>query len=256
MLTDNIVLMETQGKFVLADNCTCNLFILNQPPVYSHLWFLLALVYCYLTILIFTNTKKQVERFAYLSPFLMICLALFQEFSTYGILKNAFQIPGSEEYLICSSMFVFRALPFFLHGILVRKYEKKISEIKINKIALRLIIFAALTTSIMEGFIFPVSQVYVGTYIALLAISVYYVKYPSIKSRCLEYIGKRLSTNIYIFHIAVGKLYDIVAGRYNLWRDPVFQWTKPLVVLTVVLLFVVLFDRIAGFMKRNRIYSE
>lgn len=30
MLTDNIVLMETQGKFVLADNCTCNLFLLNK----------------------------------------------------------------------------------------------------------------------------------------------------------------------------------------------------------------------------------
>lgn len=30
MITDNIVLIETEGKFVLADNCTCNLFLLNK----------------------------------------------------------------------------------------------------------------------------------------------------------------------------------------------------------------------------------
>ena len=57
----------------------------------------------------------------------------------------------------------------------------------------------------------------------------------------LSFIGKNLSLYVYIYHIAVGKCFDIVASRHHLWRVEWFQNSRAFMVLGVTLVVSLLF---------------
>lgn len=77
---------------------------------------------------------------------------------------------------------------------------------------------------------------YVGTQISVLALSSMAALYPAKRIRILEYIGSKLSMYVYIYHIAVGKTWDLIATKFHLWGKVPFQMFRPLIVIACSLL--------------------
>ena len=92
-------------------------FITNSPFRYAHLWFLLALIYCYVLMLLFDKTypKKLVNCF----PLFMFLFLVFGLWSGRLHLRNS--IYGK---IYVKDFFALRALPFFLTGMWLKKIAK------------------------------------------------------------------------------------------------------------------------------------
>ncbi len=196
--------------------------ILNQPPVYAHLWFLYALLTLYLLVLLFVRSRSSLLRVALPTvPVLLICIMLLQEFKDSGLIRNSFHLLSSETDLYKSSFFVFRALPFFLLGFLFYEYRGKVQKINMPLPTLVAGIIGFLGIAIIEGFIFPVAQFYAGNIAALFLIMVLCIKYPDIRIQPFWYIGAHLSTMVYIYHVAVyhflNKIYAKMELSGNIW---------------------------------------
>jgi len=209
--------------------------VLNQPPVYVHLWFLYALLTLYLLVLLFGRSRKSVLRVALLSvPVLLICIILLQEFKNLGIIRNTFHLFSSEVDLYKSSFFLFRAAPFFLLGFLFYEYSEKVQKINISLPVLAFGIVASLGIAIVEGYIFPIAQFYVGNIVALFLIMILCIKYPYLKIQPFWYIGTYLSTLVYIYHIAIMHFLDKIYTKMEL-QNNLLNYIKPILVILITL---------------------
>ena len=84
----------------LAERFTCakiaKFFLSNDPFVYAHLWFLFALVYCYLFALLFFEGGKRLKWSLGLGVVLMLCFSCLQEFPRILHIRSALALPGSD----------------------------------------------------------------------------------------------------------------------------------------------------------------
>lgn len=204
--------LMTKGKIV-------KFFVSNDPFVYSHLWFLLALIYCYLLVLLFCFlSRKETCSAAYclcLSLFLLIGYTCLGEFGKFFI-PGSFPISGSDAKVMTCNIFIFRGFAPFLLGTAVRLYRDKLTSERIKPYEWLLLI-AGLVISEIERYYTREAQMYIGTYLVLFVLikfSLSNEKRTGIAARTLGYVGRNLSTDVYIYHIAVGKLIQ--------------QWTAPL----------------------------
>lgn len=210
--------------------------ILNQPPVYAYLWFLYALLTVYLLVLLFIPTRKRLAVISrFLAPVLLICIILLQEFHDFGLIKNSFQLYSSETVFLRSSFFLFRAAPFFLIGFLLFEYREWVKSLSISRAVLiaGIILFEAI--SVIEGYIFPASQFYMGNIIACLLIMVLGIKYPRIKLQPFLYIGTELSTLVYIYHIAVFQTLNKIYMKVGLSESLLCNYIKPVFVVLITI---------------------
>ena len=126
MLDPDWNIVEYTASLLTKDKIA-KFFLTNDPFVYSHLWFLGALLYCYLTVLLFDKKK--------ISPWIIIvAVLLWIGFIAFGELKYILPIPssiplfdtGNRAYLF--NCYLFRALPFFLFGMLAKLNVEKIKR--------------------------------------------------------------------------------------------------------------------------------
>ena len=109
--------------------------VTNDPFVYAHLWFLLALIYCYLFLKITYNPFANLYRGKSLIVFsgiLLLGFIFLAEFRTILPFKNLYHIPGTKYFIVYFNLFLFRALPFFLIGLCCRIYQDKIKSLKVK----------------------------------------------------------------------------------------------------------------------------
>ena len=211
-------------------------FVSNNMIAYDHLWFLFALLYCYLVFLPFDN-KRCSKRLIVPAGILMVCFLIFSEWNKALGIQSSFLIPGSEERIYLSSVFLFRALPFILLGIGLRQYEESLRERLKNVKLWVYFLFGCFGTvvAIVERILFQESQFYAGSYIVLIAMCILSIAQPSRGVRRLEHIGRDLSMYVYVLHIAVAKVYDLVAGKFQLWDHSLYDYTRAVLIIAVTL---------------------
>lgn len=211
------------------------LFVTNDPLVYSHLWFMLALIYCYVFALLFFNSKKCVSLSLLAAPLLLVVHNVLQEFGGFDRLKTSFAIPGSEGRIYLYNLFILRALPFFLIGIIIRKYMDYIKKIPANRYVLFLIFIAGGLLAIKEHFTFREDQFYIGNYMMVATLILFAIKNPTYENKVLKYLGRELSMYIYILHIAVGRVLDIVASENGIKEGLFYQYGRAAAVLVTTI---------------------
>ena len=220
-------------------------FISNQPPAYAHLWFLYALATLYIVSLVFLNTRRRIH-IAYLTiPVSLITIILLQEFGFLHIIRNTFRIPGRVSDLLRSSFFFYRALPFFLFGILLKEMEVKNKRLlqptpaKLRLFPLLMIVFQI--CAVVEGYAFSIAQFYLGSMLLMATMMIYAIMRPNVHCKPMEFIGDKLSTYVYILHVAVMKIWDSVTGKLHIADRPLVKWTRPLmtVVLSLIISYIV-----------------
>ena len=203
-------------------------FILtNDPFVYAHLWFMLALIYCYILMLFFDH--KYPEKIVNCFPILLIAFLIVSIWKDTFHLKSSI---GGQIYM--TSFFGFRALPFFLAGVWVRKHQEMFMNKKVKIFTLETLIMFGMAWSVLERMIFVESQFYLGTYIVVAALFLYALMYNEQiqPDSFLTHLGRDLSLYVYIFHIAVGKTLDLITAKCHLDKE-ILQYSRAFIVLCV-----------------------
>ena len=208
-------------------------FLSNDPFVYAHFWYLLASIYCYLTVLLLGDIPGKRGYFL-IFVVLLSLYSIFAEFHGFWGLRNSISLTAGGT-LILSNIFCFRALPFFTFGI----YAKKACRSWKNQLPLYGLIaavFLGFLSAVLESRKYGTILMYLGTHLSVLALALISIQYPGKSLDIMEYIGSKLSMYVYIYHIAVGKCIDLLYGKLHLWGKPGVKALRPLLVLTGALL--------------------
>lgn len=201
----------------------------NSPFLYSHLWFILALLYCYIFVWLVADVLTPKFAQVYIPTFAMFFLImsiLIPKFGIKIILFSSFKL---------YNVFFFRALPFFLFGALLKKDENHIQNWNIKKINCIAAITIGSFISLVEKVILIESQFYFGSYIVCIFLFIYCMKYQeSICSR-MEFMGRELTMYIYIIHIAVMKSLDRLV-EFDGFYGTIYLWIRPITVILISIL--------------------
>lgn len=212
-------------------------FLLGQSPVFAHLWFLYALAVIYALMLVFIRSRKRIHAAYFTIPVSLIGIMLMQEFRGLDVIRNSILIPGSQTQMQPSSFFFFRALPFFLTGMLIREMKEKghfqPSPGKQKALIVLAILFQA--CAVAEGYIFPVAQFYVGSMLAMVCMMLYGIMKPDLRIGPMDFIGGKLSMYVYIIHYAVMRVWDRVLTLLHVSGTPGARWTRPVMTLLLSL---------------------
>ena len=214
-------------------------FITNDPFLYSHLWFLMALIYCYVFVLLFFEGNRRLSWIKVMAPLLLIFYTVLQEFGDVLGITRSVWIPGTENRVYFYNLFVFRALPAILFGMLMNKYRSDIEKIKISKVVLAALVVLGGGIAVFERFAVGETQFFLGSYLMVASLFVLAIKVPDWKIEGLEYLGRELSLYIYILHIAVGRSMDMVARWFGAQKTIGYLYGKPFLILAVSVLISV-----------------
>lgn len=210
------------------------LLISCDPFVYAHFWYLIASVLCYLIVYF---VRDMPGKTGYLAAFavLLCTYSLLAEFNHLVGWNNYYQI-SEDSRLVLSNIFVLRAMPFFLFGIFLRKAH--IAQCRsISFLILLAMLFAGCVLAVLEQRRYGTILMYTGNHLMVIALSLISIWYPGKKLRVLEYVGSKLSMDVYIYHIAAGKVLDLAATKLHLWGIGWFKSLRPVLVLVLSLLF-------------------
>ena len=207
--------------------------VLNKPIVGDHLWFLFALIYCYLVIYIVLQFKK--ERFLFLTfiPLLIIRLSATEFAPIFGIIVSPY----------LTRNFLFSGLPFFTIGMLLFKYNNQIATIKSRWLII--IIAIGWLLSIGEMFLSTVDSGYfIGTLLVNLGAFVLALRHPNVylKLQWLRKIGTNDSLFIYVMHILVLQIIEQALVILGIVNSSLFEWLEPVVVILLTLAMAIVFN--------------
>lgn len=212
-------------------------FVTNDPFVYAHLWFLLALLYCYLFAYLLMNRPRKARVCMWTGPVFLLGMIFLQEFSDVVPFRKVLSIPGSDQKVMLCNMFLFRALPFFLLGYMARVQEEKLRALRINNAVLLGAMIAGCMIACAEWVLVGKScQFYLGSYLTVFAMFIWAIKNPEANCPPLRYIGRNLSLYVYVLHIAIGKICDLYMSKKGMTQSMPYALLRPLIVLGVSML--------------------
>lgn len=261
MLDPDWNIVEYTASLLTKDKIA-KFFLTNDPFVYSHLWFLGALLYCYLTVLLFD--KKKVS-----SWITIVAVFLWIGFIAFGELKYILPIPssiplfdtGNRAYMF--NCYLFRALPFFLFGMLAKLNVEKIKKTfsKIPLVYFYVVIILGIGIALWERIHIGVVQFYMGTYLVLGSLCILSVTRPQMGNPRLEFIGQKLSLYVYIFHIMIGRIIDLAANKIRipggngsriLIKTGLYRYSRPLLILAGCFLVTFVIYRVVELCKKRK----
>lgn len=219
-----------------------NFLLFNQLPFGGILWFLFALLYCYLIFLIVN--KKNWYKQAYILIPILIALHIVSR----GVIQY-FGLIDEKINIVYYRNFIFMGFPFFMLGNFIHKHEEKIINKFSNKKLLGLI-GLGLAISCLERLV-VVLELFWGTVLATFCIFVFAVKNPEKKViPIIADIGEKYAMPIYIFHPIVSVLISCIKGMVGLENNVVLVMINPIIVFITIPLLVKLLDAI-----KYRIYK-
>ena len=195
--------------------------ILGVNPFSNHLWFLSALIMCYLFIIL---VRRNVPGDCILYVTMVIILSVFLVLST---VLPALGIIISHYYYRNGWLF---GIPMFLIGMLIRKRQTKVPEAGVRMIAICLIIFVVgVATGIWQWLRFGLTDMPAGVFFASVSLFTVLVYLPNSVSRLgAVTLMEQASVWIYAVHKLVG---EVLRCRMN-----ESEYIFPVVVMTLSVL--------------------
>ena len=163
-----------------------------------------------------------------LAPCLLVMYSCMQEFN---VLPASFALAEMSSRVYVYNSFLFRAFPLFLFGVIMREKLSLVLQIPINTRWLLILAVVGMLCAGIESRIFAVSQFYIGSYITAFSLMVLALKKPDFGGRFLFHVGRDLSMWVYILHVAVGKVMDMVGKYCRLWGTDFWNIARPICVL-------------------------
>lgn len=204
---------DVWGLFTL-DSCW-NYIIFNVSPGTFHLWFLQALLYCYIFFWIIIKLNVNPRKLYFLIPLLIAFNLIFGEY----FLMNGIEIPR-----MYYRNFLLTGLPFFLLGFFIRDRQEKIKELFSNKTAFCCLV-VILGIIILEWSLLSIKvELSLGTALLAVLLFILCVNNPDVNIKFLTWIGGNLYALMYILQILVIKGLNLVVDLSFLGIFTVFVY--------------------------------
>lgn len=228
-------LLDLAGKGSLSAGAVAALFspealfkwlVWNESPFMGHLWFLGALLYCYLFYGLLV--KKGLEEKVY--GLIPLCLA------ANLALGEGLAILGVRLSFLYSRNFWFLGLPFFLWGHWIRGKQEK-GELKIRNSSCFAALLLGAVLSMAEMLASGGRDLYVGSILMTAGIFLFAIWNPHLgRGSVLAAIGERDSLHIYLWQMLLFDLMAAGARTCGLAGHMVYQWVRPLLACLLSLL--------------------
>lgn len=229
------ILEYLKNKFTARNIFTY--IVLNASPFQGHLWFLNALLYCYIICYFMNKYDIKLNKLYKYIPILITVTIMFGEVASH-MKVNITNIYYRNVW--------FYGLPYFLIGCLINEKGNKIKELITNK---ELYFYMLLGTIlvIIERFATAKLDMYIGTIITSISIFIWCVKNPNLLNiKPLEWIGGKIYTHIYILHYMVINIvnsYEKSIGiNIELRGSNIYYLNAIVVFLITVILSIVIYN--------------
>lgn len=228
---------------------------LSVAPYVGHLWYLLAMVGCYLGLWVYVRFYEP-ETVNYRPLYLLGAFLLADHITTAALLA---EIPVENPFYWCRSGLLF-GLPMFALGVFLGEHWERLIEkfsLTTRKLLILLAVCAALSLIQWRGGVDSGCMEF-GTMLGTVILLLFLLKHPVV-TRPEGVIGKgiarfgKVSMWVYIMHL-------MVIYGYELFLQPVMEaragegepWLRPWVVLGITLLISIVFERLAAAAKRKK----
>ena len=212
----------------------------DRDPVAGHLWFIFALVRCYLLFAILL--KFRLEKYA--PAYSVICL------TGTLVLQKAYV----DTFYFRNGWFY--GMGFFMAGYCIAAYNGR----GLNKKLIYAGILSGMVLSTAGGILFPKDQIYFGTIILGISLFIWAgTKAGEMPKQfltsVLAEIGAKYGTLIYVIHWSIKECLIKVDKMFAFTRRPLWQWTSPilLVILSVISCVVLyhLIDKVSNAVRKK-----
>ena len=177
----------------------------NSSQVKWHLWFLPALLYCYLLFALTARFRLCKQAYVLIPVLLLIHFGM-EEFSTFLFPEKHFRVMQFRNYL-------FTGFPFFMLGHLIHRHQEKLEAWFAGKKVLLLYGMAAGggIVSLLEYRYFGKLELFLG------------------------------SVFIYLFHLCVADILKDVAVAAGIEKNLLYLWMRPVMVCVLVTAVAVMY---------------
>lgn len=202
----------------------------STSPVRAHLWFLPALIYCY--VLDFFIEKCKLKKVAYCCvPALMLVLLWRAEFCRFF---------GGFYHTMEYRNFLFTGMSFYLTGQMLHKNQDKIEQTLSEKSNRILIAGAAvgIGVSVLEYCLQGAREIYTGNCITVICLFIWLILYGSEKEfpQVLAEAGRKYAFPIYLLHPAIVDILKKFSDAAGISGNMNWLWVRPLLAYVITLL--------------------
>lgn len=206
--------------------------VFNDPFTSSHLWFLWALIYCYITLWLMRKLNVNEVVLVVLAIVGLLCFFVSGELLVILGLPYKFMINfGNIQYgYAVFNLYLCRALPFFIVGYVIRNIHPRIVLSKTY-----LIMFLGFNVlAVIERLNFGWLQYYVGSFgvsimVFLCAIEKSDIPIKNQMLLILAKIGEKYSDFVYIIHLLVQSVILILFKTIHVNAESLLYFLYPIV---------------------------
>ena len=234
---DSIV---TYIRLTFTGKSLLKFLILNESPLAGHLWYLGAILYVLVIVLLVDKLNCR-KLFYYLTPILLIADLVLGKYSLL-IFHREFS------YILVRN-FLCVGIPYFCIGNLIR--EKHCSE-KWNKKVLRILIIVFAITSLAERFVLvneglnATRDHYISTTLLSVCLFIYALKSNWSNER-LAVIGREYSTWLYVIHPIFITIFSMIVDKFGI--KTFYRCVAPIVVYCATIIFLIVLQKIKTAIK-------
>ena len=208
----------------------------NSSQVKWHLWFLPALLYCYLLFALAARFRICKQAYVLIPVLLLIHFGM-EEFSTFLFPEKHFRVMQFRNYL-------FTGFPFFMLGHLIHRHQEKLEAWFAGKKVLLLygMVAGGVIVSLLEYRYFGKQELFMGS--VLMAVGLFLIAIMG-KSRKVPglpvAIGQKYAFFIYLFHLCVADILKDVAVVAGIEKNLLYLWMRPVMVCVFVTAVAVMY---------------
>ena len=222
-------------------------FVYNSTsPIRAHLWFLPALIYCYLLALLIE--KWKIRKAAYcMAPVLLAILLWRTEFCVFFD-----RFYHTMEY----RNFLFTGMSFFLTGQMIHEYQDKIAckhQEQWMQWGLKAGMIFGVALSMMEYAFRGAGEIYTGNCVAVIWLFLWLILYgreinfPSV----LVETGRRYAFLIYLLHPAMSDLLKKCSEGLGVSNCQIYFWLRPVLVYMLTVVTVSGISAVSAYARQN-----
>ncbi len=216
------------------------LIVFNKSIFAEHLWYLYAVLYCYVVVL-FLAVIKKFDTASKILCYLLIVTYLIGEILPIALDRDNSVLIYRNAYLT--------GIPFMMIGYRIGK-----SKLCANGVIVIVLAVFGCALSVAERMLFFSGDLYIGTSICAIALFVYAVRHPG-KDNVISKIGNKYSAFVYVVHPLVISLLGFIFSRLHVEENPFVQWVNPILVVVVSLSLAFLYEKIKTLLIKRGNYA-
>lgn len=216
--------------------------VFNSSPFKGHLWYLGAVLY--VLIFIFLFEKKFKRSYLYFLIPILLCINLL--LGNFSKLLFGYAISA-----IYTRNFLFMGLPFFLLGDYIRN-GKRFNPMRLNTLISGILAFIFIITTLIEYYLLKhfdflgtkelfISSIFCAAFLFTFCIKIsnriatnsFFIK--------LSDLGRRYSTDIYIFHYIIITFVGKAVSYINI-LNTIYTYIAPIIIFIVTLIFAIIYE--------------